>query len=283
MNVLFSSRWRQALAAGVISLPTAAVAAEPEPAAGPRTMEILHGTRKVWPVPAPVAPAPAPRPVAPAPAPVAPVREVVQTAGTLESDNPSRVTESRTIIFAGTAAPYPVMTPGSAPWLSSGQFAPVAPPASQPATPTTPAQPTIVVIREPVSEPRPAADPARGVTVGSEVLLGIGLGAAGLGFGYAGWNRRRPVPSVEATPPAAPQKPSGVLLLGEFDAGPLPTTAEKFDMGPSYQTVQQEKKKTEEQNQAAVLEFILSQNLALQDEFPDPDDLLPPAVPIDPE
>jgi hypothetical protein len=56
----------------------------------------------------------------------------------------------------------------------------------------------------------------------------------------------------------------GVLLMGRYNAGPRPTTAEKFDIGPSYATLREEKKRAQVQNQQAVVEFILGQNIALQ-------------------
>ena len=46
--------------------------------------------------------------------------------------------------------------------------------------------------------------------------------------------------------------------------------AETFDIGPSYHDEQEQKKQQEAENQAAVLEFILSQNLALQAAFAGP-------------
>ena len=269
MTVPVPSRWRQVLAVGFVSLPTVSSAAEPP--VSPRTMEVLHGTRKMWPAP------PAARPVpTPAALPVAPPPRVVANpapADTASSERATRPGESQTIILTGFAYPPPNYGTQSAPWLTP---APVPAPTAAPA----PAQPTVVVVREPAPEPRPAApavpEAARGVTIGNEALCGIAVGAAGLGFGYAGRVRRRvitPVPTAALVPPAPP--PGGVMLLGEYNAGPLPATAEKFDVGPSYQSEQQEKKKTEENQQAAALAFILSQNLALHaDPDAPPDDEL---------
>jgi hypothetical protein len=59
----------------------------------------------------------------------------------------------------------------------------------------------------------------------------------------------------------------GVLLMGRYNAGPRPTTAEKFDIGPSYAALREEKKKIEAQNQQALIEFILGQNVALHQEL----------------
>lgn len=295
MNVPIPLRWRQALAVGLAALPTSALAAEPPapypaptaPARTARDVEILYGTVKVWPIyrpaPVPVMPAEAKGwsgapsvPVAPPPAP-------------REDPKPIPVIESRTIILAGYAGPYsmqPTLYPSNAPWLAPGPGVPQIPlpapipiPAPAPATPATPTAPTVVVIREPNADARPApalpvaAEPARGVTLSTEMLLGIGIGVAGLGFGFAGWRRRAASAAAARLNPPMPLGPmggDGMLLMGKYNAGPCPTSAEKFDLGPSYADEQREKKKTEEQNQQAVLEFILNQNLALHAELAGP-------------
>jgi hypothetical protein len=302
MNVPIPFRLRQAVAVGLASLPTSVLAAEP-PAPYPappapahartaRDVEILYGTVKVWPIyrPAPVpvvpaeakgwsgAPAAPPAPVAPPPAP-------------REEPKPVPVVESRTIILAGYAGPFspqPAVYPSNAPWLAPGVGVPQIPlpapipipaPAPAPATPAPAAPPTVVVIREPNADARPApampaaAEQPRGVTVSTETLLGIGVGVAGLGFGFAGWRRRAASAAharMNQPAPPAPMGGDGMLLMGKYNAGPCPTTAEKFDLGPSYADEQREKKKTEEQNQQAVLEFILNQNLALHAELAGP-------------
>ena len=160
---------------------------------------------------------------------------------------PQPVIESRTIILAGYAGPFSQQQPGfypsSAPWLAVPPMMPQMPtPQAIPAAPAQPAQPTVVVIREPVGEPRPVfaapapAEQPRGVTIGNEMLLGIGIGVAGLGFGFAGCRRRAVVAGTkQGSPlPFSPLGGDGMLLMGKYNAGPLPTTAEKFDLGPSY-------------------------------------------------
>jgi hypothetical protein len=293
MNVPIPFRWRQAVAAGLVALPTAGLAAaEPDPfppVRGAHTVEILYGTRKVWPVARP-APAPAvPGEVKGAPVATPPaVREE-----TREKPAPP---DPQPIILAGYSGPFlhPGFSPQTSPWLVP---IPAAPPVAPPA-PAAPAS-TVVVIREPAPAappPAPAAEPARGITLGGETVLGIGIGIAGLGFGFAGWRRRAATSNAKQDNPAPPPPATsdGLLLMGRYNAGPVPTSAEKFDIGPSYQTEVQEKKKVEEQNQQAVLEFILDQNLALHAELAEPDaeepaaesaeaapDLLPEAIEID--
>lgn len=305
MNVPIPLRWRKAIALGLVTLPAPAFAADPapfpiQPARTARDIEIIHGTTKVWPifrpVPVPVMPAEAKgwsgAPIQP-PAPItppAPKEEPKQT--------PAPVIESRTIILAGYAGPYtpqqPSLYPQNSPWLAAPQAMPMPMPVPQhiPAVPQQQqqTQPTVVVIREPNGEPRPilaAPAPAepRGVTIGNEMLLGIGIGVAGLGFGFAGWRRRTAATGTKAGSPLpfSPLAGDGMLLMGKYNAGPCPTSAEKFDLGPSYQMQQQEKKKTEEQNQQAVLEFILNQNLALHAELGGTTDNLPEATELNPE
>jgi hypothetical protein len=48
-----------------------------------------------------------------------------------------------------------------------------------------------------------------------------------------------------------------------YNAGPLPETAEAFEIGPSYHEELHQKKQTEEANNQAAVEFLLTQNLAL--------------------
>jgi len=312
MNVLPYPRWRKAIALGLLSLPAVATASEPEtsattPVDKTRTIEVLHGTRKVSPDPVPI-----PLSFFPAipPAPLLMPPQVVDTSAT-ESDRTEiapRSGDTRTIIIMGYAPPSPGPVQ-NAPWLvPTPSFLPATPPApailppavvSQPVAATPPAQPTVVVIREPASEsPRNAAsEPARGVTVGSDAIVGIAIGVAGLALGYAGWHRRPvtpPAPLPESTPvpeptpvaapvPSVVPPPDSLMLLGEFNAGEPPTTAEKFDVGQSYEIEQQDKKKAEAQNQTALLEFILSQNLALHDDLADPDATLPEAMEVNPD
>jgi hypothetical protein len=138
------------------------------------------------------------------------------------------------------------------------------------------AQPTVIVLREAAPEPRQTApipsEGGRSNGVGTETLLGIGIGALGLGFGFANW-KRRPTPAppkIEA--PAMPMsspvvEPGSIVLMGKYNAG-LPTEkAEAFEIGPSFQAEVIEKKKAEEQNLQAAMEFILTQNLALHAEI----------------
>jgi hypothetical protein len=129
--------------------------------------------------------------------------------------------------------------------------------------------PAPIVIREPAPAAVPAAEPARGITLTPELLIGLAVGVFGIGFGLAARFRElRPRQSEETPQPVVPSPspavPENVLMVGGYNAGPVPELAEKFELGPSYEEEQQEKKRAEEQSSQAVLEFILAQNLALQ-------------------
>jgi hypothetical protein len=270
------------------------------PSTSPPPLEIYYGTKKVSPVPQPIIPhqpviPPQPAPlelVAPATAkegpsyhePARPGVALVETLHAVRDGTASvsaaavnllgkigtRVLmppEPQHIVLASYAAPVPYPAPGPNSVPTPAPSTPTLP-APTVAPPTATTQPTVVVIREPAAEPRPS-EPARGLSVGVDSLVAIGLGALGLVFGLVSWVRgsRRELPVAIPTPPApvAPPAPpdTGVKLLGMYHAGPLPDTAEKFDLGPTYHEELQQKKQIEVANNQAAVEFILSQNLAL--------------------
>lgn len=179
---------------------------------------------------------------------------------------PAPQAEPRPIIFAS----YPPVPNANAPWLNPAPgLVPVAPPPAP-----APVQPTFVVVREPAPPAAPAVPqpvPATtGLNMPSEAALGIGA-AIGI-FGLLAWARGRriePAPitvsvgqPVAAAPAALIETP-GVRLMGEYNAGPLPESAEAFDVGPSYQEELAEQKRIEKANEAAATELLLSTNLAL--------------------
>ena len=99
-----------------------------------------------------------------------------------------------------------------------------------------------------------------------ERLFGFGVGALGVAVGLAMWARSRRHEAVlpPPQPPVVPPPPeTGVKLLGMYNAGPLSETAEAFEIGPSYHDELHQKKQTEEANNHAAVEFLLTQNLAL--------------------
>lgn len=184
--------------------------------------------------------------------------------------------------------PQPAYYPPVPPWMVPAtqypqlpQFPPAA--MTQQVSASAPQQqPTVIVIRDPnpasvaapapvLVAPAPTVEPAKGTT--TESLLGFGVGMIGLGIGLVGWirSRKKAEPAAAAVPTSTPATPpDGVLLAGGLYAGPRPEFAEKFDLGPTYEDEQLAKKRLEEENQNAVLEFILSQNIALQAELAGP-------------
>lgn len=171
--------------------------------------------------------------------------------------------DSRHFILASysTASPYPPLSDANAPWLVTRHNLPTltAVPA---ATEAAAASPTFVVVREPASEAHP--EPARGLFLSSENLIAFGVAAVAFLFGIMA--RARVVKSKRGEAIIAPEAaidPNAVQLMGQYNAGPLPDTAEKFEIGPTFHEEVQQKKAIEEQNNVAAVEFILNQNLAL--------------------
>jgi hypothetical protein len=72
----------------------------------------------------------------------------------------------------------------------------------------------------------------------------------------------------QAGPPELPKPtitPNGMTLLGGFDAGQVPDSAERFDIGPSYQDELRMRKEDEDRNRDAMARHVLDANLALLD------------------
>ena len=264
------TRGRRWLVAALLPLAGAGTAVA-EPAALPHTIsttsrplvEVYYGTTKVTPAEA--------DPVVPAAAtndsryrePLRPGEALVETLHAVR-DGSKSVSDAAATLLDNVSARVLAVPPEPRQIV----FTP-APPA---------AQPTVVVIREPAADarPGPAAEPARGAAVGVDVLAALALcGVAGY-FGYRAWERRvkPPEPVAAVAPPPAPVPlpapvavpvpvEPGVVLMGMYDAGPLPATAQKFDLGPTYHDDLRVKKQAVETSDQAAVEFVLNQNLAL--------------------
>jgi hypothetical protein len=292
MKTRIARGWQRGLVAGLLALPatTSVLAQEPPdtPKRTARDVEVYLGTRKVAPA-VPVAIVPGRNWPAPAVTQVQP------------GDQHARAREPVAITVNAYALPAPAtdVAPPNAPWLGAGAsqvtpaaaFTPANPVystnAPHPTSNAPQGQPTVLVIREaaegkPVASPAP--EPARGVTLRLETLLGLGVGLLGLGVGLLALVRRSaPTPVMKYLPSSPAVAPDGgILLMGKYNAGPPREKAEKFEIGPSFQAEAQEKKKVAQQNEQAVLEFILSQNLALHAEMAGGADL-PEAVEVAPE
>jgi hypothetical protein len=265
-------RWRNAIALGFAVLPNGVTTAlEPplKPVAGATTtreaggteVELYYGTVKVGtvhPTESGVSPASTVVTAEAMGGPVAPIGPVGEAmVDSLHAVRNSAWKVSSALVSylarAEDRAKTP-LDPHTFILTSPGQLSPLA------SAPAASQQPTVVVIRESGSDSRSAAMEGGGITLGTGSLIGLGIGVLGIGIGFAGWRRR-----MAMVPAVAPPVMDGnsVLLMGKYNAGPRRETAERFEIGQSYQTVQAEKKKTEAEKQQAVLEHILSQNIAL--------------------
>ena len=135
--------------------------------------------------------------------------------------------------------------------------------------------PTVVVIREPAGTAPAAPTGEAGVTLGYGMLGGMLVAGLGIAVGLAGWFRRPttagaaiPEPQPLALVPAeSPINESGIKLLGKYHAGPVPETAERFELGHTYQEELLQKKQQEVANNQAAMEMLLQQNLSLLSSF----------------
>jgi hypothetical protein len=136
--------------------------------------------------------------------------------------------------------------------------------AAVPATPSTPSEPNIVILRD--AAPAPAA--TTGVHLSTEMMICIGLAlmsfimigivvAKGTGGRIETYHVAPPV----SRPTEAKPEP-GVRLLGQYNIGEVPTSAQRFDIGPTYQDEQKQKQVETQAGEAALVEQILQQNLA---------------------
>jgi hypothetical protein len=136
------------------------------------------------------------------------------------------------------------------------------------AIPAASAQPQVVVIREP-AESHSIPETANGITFNVPTLIAFGVGLIGLLFSVRAWSgasrHKHPAlaPIFQTTQGPVALDPNSVNLMGKYNAGPKPDSAEKFEIGPTYDEQLLNKKKAEEANNAAAVELILNQNLAL--------------------
>lgn len=289
------NRWKKrrgVLAAGLMWAGSGTVLAQMPPAPFPvaavnttsseeKPVEIYYGTQKVAPNVVPAMPAATPEsgPVVPASAKngpdskehLRPAEAIVATMHSVRDgardissaavgvlgkvgDRVKHTAESRQIILASYSMP-PIPQP---------QISVSVPPTSQTSSPQ------IVVVREP-SEQRPTVSEApRGLTLSIEMLVACGIGMfgmllAGMVMARRGSRKESAMPTV--IPPIITSPTSidcnSIQLMGRYNAGPMRETAEKIEIGPSYHDELQQKKKAEEVNNTAAVEFILNQNLAL--------------------
>lgn len=253
MAVPVLSRARRWAGLAVLVAAPPALADGPTP---PAPAEVLHGTTKVTPGPADWEPV---RPALPAPEPR------VVPAGGVSADRPA-------------PASLPVISPEPAEHTKAGTAPQTVVVIREPvaAAVSAPAPPQVVVVRETELRAEPAARTvadwalagavAAGLLVGA-VVLRRPAGATVVVTPPAPAPAAPPVPSPPLPPepaatPAEPEPPT--IKIGGLDAGPLPSTAQKFDAGPTFQEERKAQERQEAEKGAAVLEFILGQNLALR-------------------
>ncbi len=134
------------------------------------------------------------------------------------------------------------------------------------------AQPTIIVVRE--SAPTPVQAPRveePGIRLSSEIVIAVfvvfcvALFATILiasvrsnRISYRNQFSQRPIPLGVR---------DGHVAVGGRDAGPMPDTTEKFDLGPSYAEIIQLEKAEAAAGESAMLQMILEQNLEMRAEL----------------
>ncbi len=154
-------------------------------------------------------------------------------------------------------------TPGLLPWAYANAVRDAVPP------PREESKPTVIIVRE--AAPAVALPEPAGVRISTETLL-VALGGILVGLGAMLWRSRTPATAV-AKPPATHATIRGL------DIGPLPDTAEKFDLGPTYAEGLAHEKATEKAGETAILQHILEQNLTMRAEIAsDPVPTLIPGV-----
>jgi hypothetical protein len=225
-------------------------------------IEIYYGTRKVSPVPV-----------------NSPEQPVVQASAVGNARNPERLysTESISEVVhvvcdgmrdVSKAMGGFVSTVGGRDKHDTEPRQVVFPNVTMPALSTASPQPQVVVIREP-AESRPAPESAYGMTLNVPTLIAFGVGFLGLVFSIKAWSssarktEHAMVPVFQTAKGPVVLDPNSVNLMGRYNAGPKPDTAEKFEIGPTYHEQLQHKKNLEEASNSAAVELILNQNLAL--------------------
>lgn len=135
----------------------------------------------------------------------------------------------------------------------------------------------VVFVHEPTPapapiDPKPAAPEAAVYKLSPEMAVTAGVGVVcllGVAVALARGGRAVTVTSSPATSASMPvdygPSKDGPMLMGQYRAGQLPDTAERFDIGPSYRDEVRAKQRDEEMNKQAVVAHILDQNLNLFD------------------
>lgn len=234
--------------------------------------EIYYGAAKVGPAPASV---PDAAPVIPAVIPAAAESEAKPRAGESIAEamhsvrDGTREVSSAAVRVLGSVGDRIRHTAESRPIIIA-TFVP--PPTTLPTpsvTVQTAASPAPIVVMkeaEPRPEPAVASPTSSGVTLSVESLIAGGVGLLGMLLAAMAWargSRKQPaMPQPVVAAASMPLDPNSVHLMGQYNAGPKREAAESFDLGPTYAEELSQKKHAEAANDAAAVEFILSQNLS---------------------
>ncbi len=260
-------------------------------------IEVYVGTRKVSPLPKPPAdPAAGPRALVTA-------AQTLQTATGSALDSAGRVMNRMleravpkwelpqipvvvniTLPPAPAPAPSPVVaaggfhqtgfsgstgssTPGLLPWVNANAIHELVPVRGEPREEP---KPTVIIVRD--AAPALPAMPveAPGVKPSSEVLIAtvafFGIALIGTVLAIAGRSSKTSWSFFGRNPEPSSIR-DGHVTVGGCDAGPLPLTAEKFDLGPTYSEQIVQEQATIQAGENAMLQFILEQNLTMRAEL----------------
>jgi hypothetical protein len=148
-------------------------------------------------------------------------------------------------------------TPGYLPWVNASRDVTPQPNAES-------AKQTVIVIRQAAPETNP------GKLSPEMVLVAVGCFLVSMSCVIVALLVAL---RVRSTNPAIVPKESrsvvrdGHLAVAGWDAGPMPESAQKFDIGPSYADQLADQKRVEHENENAMIQHILDQNLLLHAEL----------------
>jgi hypothetical protein len=297
-----SIQWHCWCVVSILAGAATALGQAPAPVSSEPDIEVFVGTVKVAPIPPPPAPivivqeAPKPEPKEePKPRVEAPVFVPIVPAGawspmmgpqplpssiTHRSEN---VTPHGNLLFQLMGQVMTRLVLGAVPQrdatqpISTPQIVILREPAQEtkylPAPAPVQQSPQIVVVREPAPAPEAKPEQPHGLQISWEMLGMFSFAGVGvlcvvflIGRSIKGQVVVQTAPtSLPITPPSYDPAKDGPLLGGQYVAGPLPETAERFDIGPSYQDEQKAKERAVEAGKQAVVANILMQNLDLFD------------------
>lgn len=156
-------------------------------------------------------------------------------------------------------------TPGLLPWVNANAVHELVPVRSEPREEP---KPTVIVVRESAPPTMPVEAP--GVKHSSELLFAtvafFGIALIGTVYAVAGRPSKSSWSLFGRRPESSPVR-EGHVAVGGRDAGPLPLTAEKFDLGPTYSEQLVQEQATIQAGENAMLQFILEQNLTMRAEL----------------